>query len=150
MNAQVTTQTFRQSCSIRCTIEAPPARVWALLTNAAEFPSWNSTVTKIDGTIALGQVLALQVPADPKRTFKPKVTRFEDEKTMEWSDGFAPMFRGVRTFSLKPSGSGTEFTMTEEFSGLMLPMIRGSLPDFAPIFEAYAQDLARAAAGGAS
>jgi hypothetical protein len=40
--------------------------------------------------------------------------------------------------------------MTEEFSGLMLPMIRGSLPDFAPIFEAYAQDLARAAAGGAS
>jgi hypothetical protein len=60
------------------------------------------------------------------------------------------MFRGVRTFSLKPSGSGTEFIMTEEFSGLMLPMIRGSLPDFAPIFEAYAQDLARAAAGGAS
>ena len=35
--------------------------------------------------------------------------------------------------------------MTEAFSGVMLPMIRGSLPDFAPAFEAYAADLKRAA-----
>jgi hypothetical protein len=35
--------------------------------------------------------------------------------------------------------------MREEFSGLMLPMIKGSLPDFAPIFEAYAEDLRREA-----
>jgi hypothetical protein len=35
--------------------------------------------------------------------------------------------------------------MTERFSGLMLPMIKGSLPDFGPIFETYAMDLRRAA-----
>ena len=35
--------------------------------------------------------------------------------------------------------------MREEFSGLMLPMIKGSLPDFAPVFETYAEDLRRAA-----
>jgi len=155
MNAQASTQTFRQSCTVQCNIEASPARVWELLTDAAGFPTWNSTVTKIDGTIALGQVLAIKVPADPKRTFKPKVTRFENgkagaQKIMEWSDGFAPMFRGVRTFTLTPTDTGTEFTMTEEFSGLMLPMIRGSLPNFVPIFEAYAKDLVRAAVGGAS
>jgi uncharacterized protein YndB with AHSA1/START domain len=155
MQAQATTQTFRQSCTVQCNIKAPPAQVWALLTDAARFPSWNSTVTKIEGTIALGQVLEVKVPADPKRTFKPKVTRFEEqkdggEKMMEWSDGFAPMFRGVRTFTLTPTETGTAFTMTEVFSGVMLPMIRGSLPDFAPIFEAYAKDLARAAEGGAS
>jgi hypothetical protein len=38
--------------------------------------------------------------------------------------------------------------MKEEFSGVMLPMIKGSLPDFAPVFEAYAGDLKRAAEGG--
>jgi hypothetical protein len=57
----------------------------------------------------------------------------------------------VRTFTLTPKGDGsTEFAMKEEFSGLMLPMIKGSLPDFAPIFEAYAEDLKRAAEGGAA
>lgn len=34
--------------------------------------------------------------------------------------------------------------MTEVFSGLMLPLIASSLPDFAPAFEAYARDLERA------
>jgi hypothetical protein len=35
--------------------------------------------------------------------------------------------------------------MKEEFFGLMLPMIKGALPDFAPVFERYAEDLRRAA-----
>jgi hypothetical protein len=124
--------------------------VWALLTDAKRFPVWNSTVTSIEGEIALGQKLALKVPLDPKRTFSPKVTRFEPAREMVWSDGFAPMFRGVRTFTLRDKGAGTtEFAMREVFSGLMLPMIKGSLPDFAPAFEAYAADLKRAAEGGA-
>jgi uncharacterized protein YndB with AHSA1/START domain len=141
-----TTRTFRQSCSVRCTIAAPVARVWALLTDARRFPRWNSTVTSLDGEIALGQRLAITVPAAPKRTFRPRVTKLVPNETMVWSDGFAPMFRGVRTFTVAAYGaSGTEFTMTEVLSGLMLPMIRGSLPDFAPTFETYAADLQRAA-----
>ena len=58
----------------------------------------------------------------------------------------APMFRGVRTFNLVPRADGsTDFTMKEVLSGLMLPLIRGSLPDFGPSFEAYAADLKREA-----
>jgi hypothetical protein len=58
----------------------------------------------------------------------------------------APMFKGVRTFTLTPKPGGTtEFRMIEVFSGLMLPMIAGQLPDFAPVFEQYARDLKRAA-----
>jgi hypothetical protein len=37
------------------------------------------------------------------------------------------------------------FEMTEVFFGVMLPLIRGTLPDFGPAFEAYAADLKRAA-----
>jgi hypothetical protein len=137
---------FRMDCSVRCDIAAPPARIWALLTDAAAFPTWNSTVTSLKGTIALGQQLELKVPLDPKRTFKPKVTRLEVNRAMEWSDGMAPMFKGVRQFVLTPKGDGvTEFAMTEVFSGVMLPLIKGSLPDFGPAFETYAADLKRAA-----
>jgi hypothetical protein len=39
--------------------------------------------------------------------------------------------------------------MTEVFSGLMLPMIKRSLPDFGPSFTTYAADLKGAAEGSA-
>jgi hypothetical protein len=138
--------TFRMSCTITCRIGANPDRIWALLTDAGGFPRWNTTVTSIGGTIAPGQTLELKVPTAPTRTFKPKVTAFEPGKSMVWSDGMAPMFKGVRTYELAPApGGSTDFTMTEVFSGLMLPMIKGSLPDFAPVFETYAADLKREA-----
>ena len=67
--ATTTTATFRLQCSVRCAIQANPARIWGLLTES------------------------------------------------------------------------------EVLSGLMLPMIRNSLPEFGPTFEAYAEDLRRAAEG---
>ena len=141
---------FRMSCTVECRIDAPTERIWTLLTNAADFPRWNSTVSKLEGTIELGEKLALQVPAAPGRTFKPRVSKLTPNESMEWSDGFAPMFRGVRTFTLTPNADGsTSFSISEVFSGLMLPMIKGSLPDFGPSFEAYAADLKREAEGNA-
>jgi hypothetical protein len=149
--ATKTGSAFRMSCSISTTIQASPDRVWALLTDAAGFPGWNSTVTSIEGQIAEGQALKLKVPSAPGRVFKPKVSNVEPGRSMIWSDGMAPMFKGVRTFTLTPNGDrSTTFSMKEEFSGLMLPMIRGSLPDFAPVFETYAEDLKRAAEGRAT
>lgn len=137
---------FSSSCAVRCRVQAKPDRIWQLLTDAPGFPKWNSTVTSIEGSIAQGQTLALKVPAAPSRTFKPKVTAFEPGKRMVWSEGMAPMFKGERTFTLSPQPDGaTEFAMVEVLSGVMLPMIKGSLPDFGPIFETYAADLKRAA-----
>ena len=50
-----------------------------------------------------------------------------------------------------PAGDGTtDFEMVEAFSGLLLPMIKGSLPDFAPVFDRYALDLKKEAEGGES
>jgi hypothetical protein len=144
--AAKTNGTFSMECAIQTTIKASPARIWKLLTDAPGFPSWNSTVTRIEGPIALGQTLKIEVPTAPGRVFKPKVSALEKDRSMVWSDGMAPMFKGVRTFTLTPRQDGsTEFGMVERFSGLMLPMIKGSLPDFGPVFEAYAEDLRRAA-----
>ena len=149
--ATKTASTFRMACSIRATIHASPARVWALLTDAAGFPRWNSTVTSLEGPITRGTQLKIKVPAAGDRVFKPRVSQFEPERSMVWSDGMAPMFKGVRTFTLEPDGDGsTAFSMREEFSGVMLPLIKGSLPDFGPIFEAYVADLKREAEGPAA
>ena len=41
---------------------------------------------------------------------------------------------------IRDDGS-TDFAMQERFSGLILPLLKGSLPDFGPVFERYAKDL---------
>lgn len=150
--AEKTESLFAMEISVRATVPGPPSAVCARLTDAAGFPTWNTTVTRIDGDIALGNKLAIQVPSAPGRTFTPKVVELEPERRMVWSDGFYPMFRGTRTFTLTPDGAGTAFEMRERFEGLMLPLIKGSLPDFVPVFDRYAADLRDAvtAAGGAS
>ncbi len=135
---------FRLSYSVSAEIAAPVARVWALLTDADDFPRWNHTVTELRGPIALGQRLAIKVPISP-RTFTPKVTTLEPERRMVWSDGAAPFFKGTRTFTLAPRGDATSFSMVEVFQGVMLPLIKRSLPDFRPVFAQYVQDLQQAA-----
>jgi uncharacterized protein YndB with AHSA1/START domain len=44
-----TGSTFRMDCRVTIAIAAPPEKIWALLTDAAGFARWNSTVTSIEG-----------------------------------------------------------------------------------------------------
>ncbi len=137
---------FRMQVAVQISIKAQPDKIWALLTNAQDFPRWNSTVQSIEGTISLGQTIKLKATIAPQRTFTLKVTRLEPHTVMIWQDGSLPFFRGIRHYTLMPKNDGTtNFSMAETFSGLMLPMIAGSLPDFRQSFEQYAADLKRAA-----
>jgi hypothetical protein len=143
--ASRTKSAFRLAYTVGINIQAPPQRIWALLTNAGDFPRWNSTVKSIEGKIAAGQTIKLRATIAPERTFNLTINEFVPEKRMVWSDGNL-MFKGVRTYTLTPKADGsTDFTMAEVYSGIMLPMIAGSLPDFGPPFEQYAADLKRAA-----
>lgn len=126
-------------------IAARPEVVWSLLTDAPAYPSWNSTVVKIDGAIARDADIELVSKIDPERTFELNVSVLEPTRRMVWQDGGA-MFKGVRTFVLTPSADGgTDFTMAEIFTGMMMGMIEDDLPDFRPSFQAFAADLKRAA-----
>ena len=142
VKATRTKTTFQMEVAVSATIQATPERIWTLLTNAKDFPRWNSAVQSIEGDIALGETIALKATIAPERTFKLRVTAFEPNSTLIWQDGAAPFFKGVRRYTLTPqSGGTTVFSMVETFSGLMLPMIARSLPDFRASFEQYATDL---------
>ena len=144
--AVTTRTTFRRRTAVTVDIDATAAVTWALLTDVEKQRAWNSTLTRISGAIAEGSTVELEAAASPGRTFKLKVSDVVPAERMTWSDGFAPMFRGVRTFQLTDLGGGrSRFAMEEVFAGVMLPMIAGSLPEFAPIFATYAADLKRAA-----
>ena len=140
-----TNTTFAMSCSVAVSIEVNAEVVWGLLTDAEGFPRWNSTVTGIEGQIREGERLRLHVPGT-SRTFSPRVSDVVPARRMIWSDGFVPLFKGVRTFALESRDDGsTDFVMAERFSGILFALTRRMLPDFRPIFEAYASDLKREA-----
>lgn len=131
-------------------VAASPEVVWALLTDAEGYPRWNSTVISIDGRIAAGEAIELRSKVDPDRTFELMVSAFEPQQRLVWEDG-GSAFKGVRTFTLVPQGDGTTaVTMAEVFTGSMMGMIEGKLPDFRPSFDAFAADLERAAEAGGS
>jgi hypothetical protein len=132
---------FSMTCRVVVDIQASAARIWYLLTDADGFPRWNSTVSRVEGQIREGERLRLHVPGT-NRTFSPRVSGVVPDRHMTWTGGFSPIFKGVRTFELKPCGAGsTQFAMEERFFGLMLPFVKSSLPDFGPVFERYANDL---------
>ena len=146
MQATVKRTTFRMECSVNTEINASPEKIWGILTNAARYTQWNTTIISINGNISLGEQIQLKSKLDPKRTFKLKVSTLKPNTTMVWEDGMAPMFKGVRNYELvKLNGNMTKFTMTEVFTGIMLPLIAGSLPDFRPSFEQFAADLKKEA-----
>jgi hypothetical protein len=132
------------------TIAAGPDAVWAILTDAASYPDWDSGVQRVEGRIAPGERIKVASEANPGRAFPVRVTAFQPGRGMTWSGGMPlGLFRGVRTFTLTPQDGGTtRFTMREEYTGPLLPLIWRSMPDLGPSFRQFADGLkARAERG---
>jgi hypothetical protein len=130
-------------------IKASPERIWAILTDAAKYPEWDPMAEKIDGRIALGEKVTAYTKLSPGRGFAAKVTEFEPGRKMTWSGGMPlGLFKGERTFTLVQQGNGTtEFTLREVFSGPMLALIGGSIPDMTQAFEGFVVGLKNRAEG---
>jgi uncharacterized protein YndB with AHSA1/START domain len=143
--AQKTREKDALDYSVATKISAPPAVVWSVLTDAPSYTTWNSTFIKMEGSITQGSKINIVVKDAPERNFPLDVSAFEAPKRMVWEDG-GKIFMGVRTFTLTPNPDGTTtFAMSETFSGRMLGMIEGSLPDFSHSFEGFAADLKKTA-----
>lgn len=130
--------------SVAIFIEAPPAVVWAVLTDAPAFLRWNSTLVKLDGVIAKDQKIELVSKVAPDRTFNLKISELDPPKHMVWEDGNG-MFLGVRHFTLFEKDGGTVLAMSETYSGFFLESAEEEMPDFTQNFETFAADAKREA-----
>jgi hypothetical protein len=133
--------------AVKTSIRATPERIWALLTDASGYTRWNNTVEKIDGKIARDERISVYPKINPGRVFPVKVAEFEASRRMVWTGGMPlGLFKGERTFTLTPGSNGhVDFSMREEYTGLMAPLIGRSIPDLQPAFDEFASDLKRAA-----
>lgn len=131
---------FSRETSVSADIQADPGIVWALLTNAADYPRWNSTVRSLNGQIRAGETIELKSILDEKRTFKLKVKEFEPEKRLVWGDA-----TGNRAYTITRNGAGVTFTMAETIGGPFFPLFAKYIPAFDESFERFAADLKKEA-----
>jgi uncharacterized protein YndB with AHSA1/START domain len=124
------------------TIAAAPEEVWRVLVDARTWPSWDSGVTAVEGAIAPGGTVRIRTEAAPGRAFPVRVTAFEAPSRLEFTGGMPlGLFRGVRTYTLTPDGTGTHFRMREEYTGPLLGLVWRSMPDLQPSFDRFAAGL---------
>jgi len=113
-----------------------------VLTDTAAWPDWDSGVTKVDGRLALGEKLSITVTASSGRAFPVKVVQLSAPERMVFLGGMPlGLFTGERTYTLVPEGTGTRFTMREEYTGPLAGMIFTTIPDLGPSFRQFAEGL---------
>lgn len=140
--------TFSLTITVSTSINAPAEKIWGLLTDVQAQARWNSTLTAIEGEIALGKRVTFEIPEAPGQKFTDTVTVYDEPRSMVWRLDRWPLLVGERTYRLAPgAGGATEVTITEVFRGLLLPLAAKTFPDFGLMFDRTAADLKAAATG---
>ena len=113
-------------------IEAPVERIWSLLTDFSSYPRWNPFVRSIEGTLAVGQSLNVFIrPPDSRgMRFRPTVLTVQPDREFRWKGKvlLSGLFDGEHYFKLEATPGGrVTFRQGETFSGILVPLFRGSL-----------------------
>lgn len=132
---------FSRETTVSIDIQADPSIIWSLLTNATDFPRWNSTVISIEGNIVEQGKIRLKAALDPGRVFKLSIKEFQPDNTLVWGDAM-----GKRTFRIRSIGQGlTNFRMSEKIAGPLFPLFARMIPSFDESFGQFAADLKKEA-----
>jgi hypothetical protein len=113
-------------------IDAPAERVWAILTDFDRFPEWNPFIRKIAGKAEPGAKLEVRIEPQSGRgmTFRPTVLAAEPQRELRWLGRvlLPGLFDGEHSFRLEPfAGGRVRFVQSERFSGVLVPLFRGTL-----------------------
>ncbi len=108
-------------------INAPPERVWQLLTDFASFPQWNPFIRQASGEPREGAQLQvyLQPSGSKGMTFRPKVLKAEQNRELRWLGHFLipGLFDGEHIFTIEPLEAGhVRFVQRELFTGILVPL----------------------------
>ena len=112
-------------------INATPERVWQVLTDFASYAEWNPFITAAEGNAVEGDRLHVRIdpPGGRAASFRPTVTVAEVPKRLEWLGKllFKGLFDGRHRFEIEATSGGTNFIQSEEFTGVLVPLLAKSL-----------------------
>ncbi|MBN8868039.1 MAG: SRPBCC domain-containing protein [Solirubrobacterales bacterium] len=109
-------------------IDAPPEKVWRILTDLGSYPEWNPFIREGSGELRQGQELELKMrpPGGREMTFKPTVLECQGPRELRWLGRLLlpGLFDGEHWFRLTPENGGTRLDQGERFTGI-LPRFMG-------------------------
>jgi hypothetical protein len=103
-------------------MDAPPAAVWAVLTDLARYREWNPLFPAASGDLAAGHRITLRrapgggFPA----TIRPRVTALTTDTELGWESRLPGLISGQHRFTLKPANGGMLVLQSETFSGFLM------------------------------
>ena len=116
-------------------IDAPPERVWQVLTDLPAYGEWNPFVTRAEGAFVVGDRLVVTVPpvnALVQATLRPTVLEVVPCRRLRlWSRLTRPALPGLfdvdLTMTLSDRNGGVRLWQQDRFGGLLAPLLIGSL-----------------------
>lgn len=136
------------SFTARAEITASPTLVWETLLDTRSWPSWDSSLDRVEGSLEPGGRVTIHVRGS-SRAFPLRVVEHEPGRRLVLRGGMPlGLFHGTRRYQLDATGPDrTTFSMEETYAGPLAPLITRSIPDLQPSFDAFADGLGRAAEG---
>jgi hypothetical protein len=131
-------------------IDATPERVWEILTDFPSYPGWNPFIRSIAGEAVPGAELrvTIQPPGGRAMSFKPTVREAEPQRELRWLGHLLVprVFDGEHSLRIERIGEGrVRFVQAERFTGVLVPLLGGTLEATRRGFEAMNEALKRRA-----
>lgn len=123
-------------------IDAPPAAVWAVLSDIAAYPDWNPFIPSFEGDLRVGERVRvrLQPPGGRGITMRPTLRVVDAPRELRWFGrlGLPRVFDGEHRFTIEPIDGATRsrFVQAEEFHGVLVPFVGSLLRTTANGFDA--------------
>ena len=112
-------------------IDAPPERVWSVLTDFASYPAWNPLLLEAHGEAREGARVRVKAasPGGSGKSlrFRATVVRVEPARRLVWKGGVPGVLHGEHFFELTPEGAGTRLVQGEHFTGVLSLLLPASL-----------------------
>jgi hypothetical protein len=113
-------------------IDAPPSRVWAILSDFPSYPQWNPFIKRIQGVAEPGTRLdvLIEPPGARGMTLHPTVLTATPERELLWLGHLVVprVFDGEHQLLISSLGDRrTQFTQREVFRGILVPFTGGIL-----------------------
>jgi len=108
-------------------IKSSPRVVWRILTDFANYPSWNPFIPMVEGELREGALLRIKIrpPGRKAQDYRVKILKIEEPREFRWLGHFLMpgLIDGEHFFEINPIGENKiQFVQREYFRGILVPL----------------------------
>ncbi|MFK7994891.1 MAG: SRPBCC family protein [Granulosicoccus sp.] len=122
-----------QTIKTEIEIQAPPDKVWGILSDVGKWHEWSPTINASEGKAAVGSTVTITMMSKEAGkdgpTYSPKILSMDAPTYFHWRAhmiaGF--IFTNDKIIELTETELGTKVTHKETFKGLMAALMKGQM-----------------------